>query len=899
MNLKNCETNVEIQIRNPKSENSDPQIPDYASQSSKAPSGFGVRQALGAFDWLAPFPKAPEDRRTPGRKRFPGLPENLLRLAALGLALLCLAAGKLHACGLSFPNNLLGQGDNAVLLAPVAHFRAELERLHLVSSRFEHVEATNSYEQQTIDAELADLTVALKKAKVSPTEASRIVEAHRVNRQRLSEYLDAYAAWDSGSWRDTDEAAVRKHGAAPAFPSFAEVPGLPGDFADYFAGAVALRKPGIGNVFREAWERLLARPAAERKYKSTWAAFMLGKTLEQSDDDKAVEYFRMTRDLARHGFADSIGLAVAAIGLEARVELRRSHFKQAIELYLEQFAAGDDSAVASLRTVATTALGDPEALSVLASDSHAQKVITAYILSVHAMSRSNQDNPTAQGNEIITDWLSAVEKAGITDLDSAEMLALAAYQAGAFATAQRWINRAKNSAVAQWLQAKLWLRAGKIQQAATLYAKVAARLPVISSGDDSHPGQFADSLFMRDDEYALGGVAARNQVLGELGVLQLSRREFTQALDALLNAGSWIDAAYVAERVLTTDELKDYVDRFWPLTHEAPKSLSTDETHPVPTSVAEIRESIRYLLARRLTRELRGDVARMYYPAEWQPRFDELATTLQAGWNENLPPDQRAKSLFSAAFIARTNGMELLGTELQPDWHFCGGNSEGGLTWERRATNALAAKINLASTNEIQRALKHSTDPERRFHYRYQAALLAWEAAKLMPNHSGDTAFVLWTAGSWLKGRDPLTADIFYKALVRRCRKTALGAEADRRRWFPDLDDEGQIIPRKRTELASSTQPSESSPQMLEPDAELTEVAEPELPVENGNEFIIEPGDTLAAIVRALNQHGIQISVEDILEANPGLDPTRLVVGQKVFIPITPLPAVEAPEAPQ
>ena len=36
-----------------------------------------------------------------------------------------------------------------------------------------------------------------------------------------------------------------------------------------------------------------------------------------------------------------------------------------------------------------------------------------------------------------------------------------------------------------------------------------------------------------------------------------------------------------------------------------------------------------------------------------------------------------------------------------------------------------------------------------------------------MPNNSDETARVLCTAGAWLKMRDPETADIFYKALVK------------------------------------------------------------------------------------------------------------------------------------
>jgi len=96
---------------------------------------------------------------------------------------------------------------------------------------------------------------------------------------------------------------------------------------------------------------------------------MLGKSWKQEDDDKAVEYFQRVRDLARHGFADSISLATAAIGLEARVELRRKHFKHAIELYLEQYATGDSSAVVSLRWAAGEALaGSGDDLAALAGN---------------------------------------------------------------------------------------------------------------------------------------------------------------------------------------------------------------------------------------------------------------------------------------------------------------------------------------------------------------------------------------------------------------------------------------------------------------------------------------------------------------------------------------------------
>ncbi|MCX7722250.1 MAG: LysM peptidoglycan-binding domain-containing protein [Verrucomicrobiae bacterium] len=56
-------------------------------------------------------------------------------------------------------------------------------------------------------------------------------------------------------------------------------------------------------------------------------------------------------------------------------------------------------------------------------------------------------------------------------------------------------------------------------------------------------------------------------------------------------------------------------------------------------------------------------------------------------------------------------------------------------------------------------------------------------------------------------------------------------------------------------------------------------------PDQKGYEYVIQPGDTLSAIAEAYRQRNIKVTVEQILAANPGLDPKRLKVGQKIFIP--------------
>ena len=335
--------------------------------------------------------------------------------------------------------------------------------------------------------------------------------------------------------------------------------------------------------------------------------------------------------------------------------------------------------------------------------------------------------------------------------------------------------------MAQWLQAKLLLRAGKVKQAGAKLSKVVRLFPP-ESGTNA-PADLKDDLNVVHEESG-SFVDPSSQVLGELAVLHLVRRDYIEALDASLRAGFWMDAAYVAERVLTVDELKKYVDRNWPAT----SSTNLDETDETNSCV-----EIRYLLARRLGRLHRYDEIERLSPPQWQQSFDTLVQNLKNGRDATLPAIERAKALFTAAVITRTNGMELLGTELEPDWFiYEGAYSEGVSLVSRTNENA---KLIGPSLDELKRYGQHDADPEKRYHYRYLAADLALEATQLMPNNSEETALVFCKAGSWIKYLDHTLANPIYQTLVQRCGKTQIGRQAALMHWFPVLDDSDNPIP--------------------------------------------------------------------------------------------------------
>jgi tetratricopeptide (TPR) repeat protein len=696
------------------------------------------------------------------------------------------------ACGPSFPNWLLGDGDRAALVAPVADFFREISRLkNTRAPRFQTVPPDTSHPAQTADAEWQDLQAALEQLGIPEERREAILREHAASReivkrrQELLQYL-------------------RKEELIEFVPP-PVARGLPAEFADYFRGSIAFHQ-GNTEEARALWTALLKRPAEERPFRSTWAAFMLGRLDVEGAPERAVDFFQKVRELAAAGFADTLGLAAASYGWEARAWLNRKEYARAMELYADHVAAGDTHhAVNSLRITAALACGDgAEALRPLTKHPLARSIVTAHLIS---RMHWNWALPESDKLEQVLLWVTLLEENEIREVELAEQLALAAYQSGLYNLAQRWLDRADDrSPLTLWLRAKLELRAGRIEEAAALLGKVVRLLPIEewnAPAAEEHSSTLAARLsivgyssFYHDEH-----PSAARHVLGELGTLRLHRREFIEALDALLRSGHWMDAAYVAERILTPDELKNYVDRHW---GEAPldSEEGAERAWGVQRATAAAQsESIRYLLARRLARAGRNQEAALYFPAEWRQKHEERVALLRVGRDAARPQPERARSLWEAARLTRALGMELLGTELEPDWTVHGGAFEIGLWVEHRRESALRDAMLQPSDAELRRAANHEVEPPKRFHYRYIAAEIAWEAARLMPDNEDQTARVLLEAGSWLKHRDPEAADRFYKALVRRCGNTEIGKFADKLRWFPLLDEEGRpFAPKPRPE---------------------------------------------------------------------------------------------------
>jgi hypothetical protein len=722
---------------------------------------------------------------------------------------LCLV-GQLHATGYFGPYTYLDEGGKKVEGSPEFYWGLEVRRISrdfhppekLVVPKEgskkiygEPEESTKKTTESTTETDLKDFDAAVTEGRIKPPDPSKAKEEHKQARTAL----DASAS------------------GTPT-PLGAE---FDSEFADYHKGAAAYLNQQWDQA-RAAWETLLKRPEQNRHYRTIWAAFMLGKAaLKEKDFQRAAEWFQRTRELAKAGFADSLGLAAESYGWEGRAEWKQDHPAKAAQLFMNQLALGDATAVVSLKAlipdrdpVSGLLNYGPEPdereqwtdqqkrdeqqkemakLKVAAQDPLLRRLVTVHILST-AVSPDYYytEGPKKEGVNRSARWFNIIKQANLGQVEDAEYLGWISYDQGEYKDAAHWLELTKaESAPALWLKAKLQLRAGKFSDATNAMAKAVEIMRTSPAYSAREGEEWATEDLSSKGEY--WGFASR--ATGDLGGLQLARGDFVQALDVLFKGQLWEDAAFVAERVLTANELKEYIDAL-------PKTES-------PKEGEDYNSKLRYLLGRRLVREDRYDEARQYLSSPYDKILEKYVKALKDGANEKLSKTERAHAWFTAAWLARHDGMELMGTEGPPDAYAEGGSFEmPDLAKERRTgtyqTVAYDKEGNTssdengnpkmksvpaflkASAREVQRLNTNKIAPDIRFHYRLIAGALAMKAAALLSDNSEELADVVNTAGLWVKDRDEKTGNRYMQVIERRCAKTKIGRADTGKHWFVD-----------------------------------------------------------------------------------------------------------------
>ncbi|MHC8404984.1 hypothetical protein [Pseudomonas sp. TMB3-21] len=629
-------------------------------------------------------------------------PRHLLCLG-LGLPL-----GTAVACGPDFPMRLLDNRAQSLAELPEGNFRYEVSRLGQAIDGLKKIavpvgdSAVLDLAEQRSQAELAGLTA---EQQTLLKHLRTLTDAHEVDRQGAS---------------------------------------LSSEFRLYLAGAVAFHA-GDYPLAVEYFHRVLALPADQRALRSTWAAYSLGRALfamhagaDASSDllHQAQQAFELTRRLSIDGFSDPLGLGVASLGEQARVVLDSGDWSRAIELYATQNAQGSAVGYTSLKLLAAQLSSMPsDQLALLLQNKPVQQLVTASLLSRLGWSFGEQPPNEKKLIELL-------QSSTRGTFDNADRLAAVSYQQGDYPSAKALLEHVGDGGLAWWLRAKLAMRDGDKSAAAAAYAKAAQTF-----AQDESWGE------RRTQDWKIESLQPRCRVEGESAILALQRGDYLQAFDQLYRSNGiyWFDAATVAERVLTVDELKHYVDSNVPA---PPVHSQQFRDNYVPLPVAA---RLRDLLGRRLLREERYEQAPEYFgDVDLQNKakaYGQLRQEAEAAWW----PTTRAEALFNSAWMAREWGMEIIGYEMAPDYATFGGN------YSLEATPLNVGP--LVSEGEVQRQESSAAQPDQRYHYRYVANLLASRAADNLPHSSEAFAAVLCAATGW--NTDANEKAIFYQRYVK------------------------------------------------------------------------------------------------------------------------------------
>lgn len=471
----------------------------------------------------------------------------------------------------------------------------------------------------------------------------------------------------------------------------------PAERALYRAGADAWNTSNIP-LAELAFEQLLALPPDARRARSTWAAYMLGRIRWGRDDDHASARaaYRQVRALADAGFRDDGGLAASSLGQEARLV---PSDLATIRLYAEQAAHGHPDGGTSLLFI-TRSIVDRNTESAILGDDVGQRLIAAYL---YSRSDELDDDQTARI------WREVLARDHIA---GADRFAAAAYRRGDLTTARRLLDAPANVAdsdtpLARRVRAKLALRDGDVATAQSL---------LVSIDDGTSP-----------------------RVCGDRTVLATATGDVATAIDrAWAMRARYPDALYLAERVLTVDELRAFVDRLPPATAG---ELASDGRWSIDTV------TMRGLLARRLVREGRVADAIPYFALRDRVHAIAYGAALERA-RRTSDDLARAEALYDASRLARRHGLEIMGTAHAPDWEHHDGDFDLSdyLSIEDPGPWFTAA--------EDARRADSAPDSTRRWHYRFVASDLAAQAIELVPPQSQARATLFCWSARYIRDRD-------------------------------------------------------------------------------------------------------------------------------------------------
>lgn len=725
-------------------------------------------------------------------------------------------SGIASACGPFFPDSVLSNPQSALDVPPV-------------SFHYEFNELVKVFGGKPIplddDADAASSDDLQSQIPYECAELRSYWQGQGVEEAQITERLSRYTAVRTALLKGISDVEIFGRvlpAEAKYLPANPLGDGFPEDVVAYVEGARLL---GIGqrDAARTAWTELMKKPAAERRLRSVWACWMMARTSDTLTD--AMPWFDRAIEEQKQGASDVLELVAAAKAW--RADMTEDPL-QALHLHYESAAGGRSRSLVDLRRRASSIYhsGKEDMLAAAAADPLARRLINLHVFAMMDHRRSDGMEKEAVDEETtrLQAWLALLEKHTTDAIADAPRIAWALYACGRYDESRNWLKRAsQDDPSTQWLLAKFALRDGKTT---TADRQLASAAKTLSKQADWKPV----NSDLRDVRWFDSGGELhqfrQGKLLADRGVVALALDRYDDALKAFLEAKYLEDAAWIAEHVMTADELLAFTRKSAPKASENPagKVLFTadelasgvlDTSRPFSQldhhyhwgdqSEINAKNWLRHLTARRLTREHRFSEARPFVAAELLPLFDHYITLDRARLSGRFRGEALAAIAWRQALIHRHYGMELFGTEGAPDYSCYEGSFYlGDYTLSRSKRPGWSASyayneeditasndpdrraIPAVSQSEIRRMKQFPWPPgiAQRFHYRYTAVKLAVQAARTLPKEHPSLAAMYNTAGLWIADSNDKAADPIYEELIRRCAQSDLGKQAEAKRWF-------------------------------------------------------------------------------------------------------------------
>ena len=563
--------------------------------------------------------------------------------------------------------------------------------------------------------------------------------------------------------------------AATAALAYAAAADLPADHRYYVAGAVAFKHAAYADA-QAYFAKSLALGSFERPFRAM-ALFMLGQTATKAAQPvQAARYFQALRAAVEPNNStlgsksggvqvDPLGLALSSLGAEAKLHLQalkdnsypgaKIAVPRMIKLYLAQTAQErlqsnsliqlPGSGFVSLRLALRYLRTHPEQLEAGLADPWVQQVLVAYLVSrkdyVTPIYDDAENNDQSDSNEdggydiraprrpavdatLTALLLRAVAKTGQKSLRGADNFAYLLYESGSFDDAEKFAQLS-NGTKAIWVRARLAERAGREDEAARLYLAVRQRY------ESTEP---PDSPWNREADEARQQCA---YIDAERGIVAFNRGEFGRAIELFADE---YNSAYIAERIMSRQQLRAYVDN-------ASKQGGDALLSPSVTMSKRILGK-RYLRAGRL------DLAETYLGANSdEHKFIEASRAVELA--SGIPKAQRLYELAITLRKASYNGEY----DLAPVLPISVDSYDQGRAFDGDASYTKNYAKRQPSADEQA--------PGQRFSARFRAVAIALQAADELPRRSQSFAAVLCQASHWAMPKDPTRGRAIYQRYVR------------------------------------------------------------------------------------------------------------------------------------